>query len=202
MLALRQRGISTRSKSNTTKKPICKDPLQLPVSLKLCRTRFPVERWLDKKEGDKRSSLDLEPNKKPPGDEINPNKSIQNCTNLSSKSLISAHFLVGTDYEVTVQTGSAMSAGTDSKVFISFNGDKNKIAKHALVKPESGKNPFEKKSKDVFKFNETDVGKVRHGFFGHSRLTTRHRYSCKRSTSNMMELASAQAGTWIMSKSN
>ena len=28
--------------------------------------RFPVSRWLDKGEGDKRSSLELEPNKKPP----------------------------------------------------------------------------------------------------------------------------------------
>jgi hypothetical protein len=27
--------------------------------------RFPVERWLDINEGDKRISLDLEPNKKP-----------------------------------------------------------------------------------------------------------------------------------------
>ena len=52
-------------------------------------------------------------------------------------------------------------AGTDAKVFVTFNGDKKQIPKHQLQKPEGGKNPFEKDSKDVFKFNEADVGKVR-----------------------------------------
>ena len=46
-------------------------------------------------------------------------------------------------------------------MFITFNGDKKQIPKYQLQKPEGGKNPFEKDSKDVFKFNEADVGKVR-----------------------------------------
>ena len=62
---------------------------------------------------------------------------------------------------VTTKTGSVNGAGTDSKVFITFNGDKKQIPKYQLQKPEGGKNPFEKDSKDVFKFNEADVGKVR-----------------------------------------
>ena len=62
---------------------------------------------------------------------------------------------------MTAQTGSVSGAGTDAKVFITFNGDKNKIVKHPLVQPEGGKNPFEKDSKDVFKFDEIDIGKVR-----------------------------------------
>ena len=41
-----------------------------------------------------------------------------------------------------------------------MNGDKNKVVKYQLQKPEGGKNPFEKGNKDVFKFNEADVGKV------------------------------------------
>ena len=62
---------------------------------------------------------------------------------------------------VTTKTGSANGAGTDAKVLVTFNGDKKQIPKHQLQKPEGGKNPFEKDSKDVFKFNEVDVGKVR-----------------------------------------
>ena len=120
-------------------------------------------------------------------------------TNLFFRRLISSS--IGTDYEVTVQTGSPTSAGTDSKVFISFNGDKNKIAKHALVKPESGKNPFEKKSKDVFKFNEIDVGKVGSlPFLGHPHFDQHIRCSSKPSTSNMTEKVSVLAGIWITSK--
>ena len=66
----------------------------------------------------------------------------------------------GTPYVVSVQTGNVSSAGTDAKVFITLNGEKTKIAKYPLQKPEGGKNPFEKGNKDVFKFNDTDVGKV------------------------------------------
>ena len=68
---------------------------------------------------------------------------------------------VETEFVVTTKTGSINGAGTDAKVFITFNGDKKQIPKHQLQKPEGGKNPFEKDSKDVFKFNEADVGKVR-----------------------------------------
>ena len=67
---------------------------------------------------------------------------------------------VETEFMVTTKTGSVNGAGTDAKVFVTFNGDKKQIPKHQLQKPEGGKNPFEKDSKDVFKFNEADVGKV------------------------------------------
>ena len=70
------------------------------------------------------------------------------------------HVSLETEYTVTTKTGSVTGAGTDSKVFITFNGDKKQIAKHPMQKPEGGKNPFEKDAKDVFKFNEADVGKV------------------------------------------
>ena len=63
-------------------------------------------------------------------------------------------------YTVTVKTGSAMGSGTDANVFITLNGDKNKIDRHRLGTPESNRNPFEKGSKDDFKFEDTDVGKV------------------------------------------
>lgn len=66
-----------------------------------------------------------------------------------------------TSYIVTVQTGSITGAGTDAKVFLSLNGDKNKITKYQLQKPEGGANAFEKGNKDVFKFDDIDVGKVR-----------------------------------------
>ena len=96
-----------------------------------------------------------------------------------------------------------MGAGTDSKVFISFNGERNKIAKHAFIKPESGKNPFEKKSKDVFKFNEIDVGKVRSvSFHTPTDVDRLVRSSSKPSLWNMMEPASVKAGIWTTSKSN
>ena len=61
---------------------------------------------------------------------------------------------------VTVQTGSETGSGTDANVFISLNGDKSKISKRALKKPEDGKDPFEKGGKDIFKFDDVDVGKV------------------------------------------
>lgn len=53
-----------------------------------------------------------------------------------------------------------MNAGTDANVFISIFGDKNKIVKHPLKKPDSGKNPFEKGHKDDFTFEHDNVGKV------------------------------------------
>ena len=73
-----------------------------------------------------------------------------------------------TEFVVTTKTGSVNGAGTDAKVFITFNGDKKQIAKHQMQKPEGGKNPFEKDSKDVFKFNEVDIGKVRPSHRSHS----------------------------------
>jgi lipoxygenase homology domain-containing protein 1 len=63
-------------------------------------------------------------------------------------------------FQVTVQTGKVGNAGTDAKVFITMNGEKNKIAKRQLQKPEGGKNAFEKGNKDVFKFDGVDIGKV------------------------------------------
>ena len=52
------------------------------------------------------------------------------------------------------------NAGTDANVLISLFGDKNKIVKHPLKKPDSGKNPFEKGHKDEFSFDDEDIGKV------------------------------------------
>ena len=54
-------------------------------------------------------------------------------------------------------------------------GDKNKIVKHAIKKPEGDWNPFESGATDSFKFNEIDVGQVRPPFllkqtFHHSMI--------------------------------
>ena len=79
-------------------------------------------------------------------------------------------------------------AGTDAKVYLTMNGDKSKVAKHQLEKPDGGKNPFEKGNKDVFKFNEADVGKV---IVINSDIQNNERLylSSKRSTLNTMEQA-------------
>jgi len=61
---------------------------------------------------------------------------------------------------VTVQTGSVRNAGTDANVFISLYGDKNKIVRHTLKKPESGRDPFERDQKDDFIFEDNDIGRV------------------------------------------
>lgn len=53
-----------------------------------------------------------------------------------------------------------MNAGTDANVFISLNGDKKKISKQPLKKPDSGKDPFERNQKDVFTFEHDNIGKV------------------------------------------
>lgn len=70
---------------------------------------------------------------------------------------------------ITVQTGDVVSGGTDSKVLITLNGDKNKITKYHLNKSETNKNPFEKGNRDVFKFNDIDVGKVSTMIFADDR---------------------------------
>jgi hypothetical protein len=144
-----------------------------------------VGRWLDKEEDDGRISLDLEPNKKPASKNAGQSHVMQSMSfprlffmslepakpasdpNKSERALLANNvirmslYISGTPYVVTVQTGNVTGAGTDAKVFLSFNGDKTKIAKHQLQKPEGGKNAFEKGNKDVFKFDEADVGKVR-----------------------------------------
>ena len=79
---------------------------------------------------------------------------------VSCRKMESARPHSGTEFVVTTKTGSVSGAGTDAKVFITLNGDKKQIPKYQLQKPEGGKNPFEKDSKDVFKFNEAEVGKV------------------------------------------
>jgi hypothetical protein len=53
-----------------------------------------------------------------------------------------------------------MSAGTDANVYITLNGDKDKIVRQLLKTPQSRRNPFEKNSKDDFIIDDTDVGSV------------------------------------------
>ena len=69
-------------------------------------------------------------------------------------------FISDADYIISVKTGNIASGGTDAKVMITLNGDKNKITRHVLDKSESGKNPFEVGNTDVFKFSDLDIGKV------------------------------------------
>jgi lipoxygenase homology domain-containing protein 1 len=61
---------------------------------------------------------------------------------------------------VTVKTGSIKGAGTDANVFITLNGEKNKINRHHLKKSDKNSNIFERDNTDVFTFEETDVGRV------------------------------------------
>ena len=63
-------------------------------------------------------------------------------------------------YKVTVKTSSIMQAGTDANVFISLNGDKNKILRHQLKTPSNDENPFETNQKDDFVFDNIDIGIV------------------------------------------
>jgi lipoxygenase homology domain-containing protein 1 len=91
-------------------------------------------------------------------------------------------------------------AGTDAKVFLTMNGDKNKVMKYQLQKPEGGKNAFEKGNKDVFKFNEADVGRVC-SFLRHARyqwVTIHH--SFKQSILNTMVPVSVLDGSSTRSK--
>ena len=53
-----------------------------------------------------------------------------------------------------------MGAGTDANVYITLNGTTSKINRYLLKKSETARDPFELKSKDIFKFNEIDIGKV------------------------------------------
>ena len=94
---------------------------------------------------------------KPPGD---PNKSKQ-IEEFDGDRGVTYVCRLETPFTITTQTGSVSGAGTDANVSITLNGDKNKITKYLLKKPEGGKNPFEKGQKDVFKFDEIDIGRVR-----------------------------------------
>ena len=112
-----------------------------------------------------------------------------------------ANVSLETEFVVTTKTGSVNGAGTDAKVFVTFNGDKKQIAKHQLKKPEGGKNPFEKDSKDVFKFNEVDIGKVR--LINPCYYVYRkpfYVFSSKRSLWSTMDRALGPVGTSIMWK--
>jgi hypothetical protein len=63
-------------------------------------------------------------------------------------------------YTINVKTGSVMGAGTDANVYITLNGDKDKIVRQPLKTPQSRKNPFERNSKDDFIIDDIDVGSV------------------------------------------
>ncbi len=65
-----------------------------------------------------------------------------------------------TEYTVIVQTGSVMGAGTDANVFLSLYGDKNKIVRYQLKKPQSERDLFERDHKDDFVFEDNDIGRV------------------------------------------
>ena len=53
-----------------------------------------------------------------------------------------------------------MGAGTDSRVYITLNGDKDKIVRRQLDKAEEGWDSFERNAKDVFTIDGIDVGQV------------------------------------------
>ncbi|CAF1123841.1 unnamed protein product [Adineta ricciae] len=130
---------------------------------------FPVDRWLDTGEGDKRISLDLEPDKKPgqakdsktPDPKASETSSTTDTSKKTAKPDDQSTSKKPTQYLVTVKTGSPMGSGTDANVFITLNGDKQRIVRRPLEKPDSGRNPFERNSKDDFKFEDTDVGQLK-----------------------------------------
>ncbi|UJR35342.1 hypothetical protein I4U23_028101 [Adineta vaga] len=141
--------------------------------------KFPVDRWLDAGEGDKRISLDLEPDKKP--GQLKDSKSpdtlayqkttkdpkgseVGSTTDANKKTTKAEEQSASnkpTQYLINVKTGSALGSGTDANVFITLNGDKQRIVRQQLQKSESGRNPFEKGSKDDFKFEDVDVGQLK-----------------------------------------
>ncbi len=68
-------------------------------------------------------------------------------------------------YKLTFKTGLQSGAGTDADVFISLYGTKNKIEQIALN--SSGKNIFEKGSKDIFSIDIIELGDI-------SRIELKH----------------------------
>lgn len=107
---------------------------------------FPVGRWLDINEGDKRISLELEPNKKPSSKISLGDSSVENAV----------------EYEITVKTGDKRGAGTDANVFLSIYGDKDKLERRQLEKSlEQSRNLFEHSAINRFQIYTADVGKIK-----------------------------------------
>ncbi|CAF2393043.1 unnamed protein product [Rotaria sp. Silwood2] len=107
---------------------------------------FPVERWLDTNQDDKRISLELEPNKKP-------------TSKLTTEDTKEANAV---EYEITVRTGDKRSAGTDANVYISLFGDKDKLERRQLKESLDGaRNLFEQGATNRFQIYAADVGKIK-----------------------------------------
>ncbi|UJR35341.1 hypothetical protein I4U23_028101 [Adineta vaga] len=125
--------------------------------------KFPVERWLDVNEGDKRISLELEPNKKPAAkmasgentdeEKVQHDNFFDNEDNKKTDNTV--------EYEVTVKTAKKRGAGTDANVYLGITGEQNKVERNQLKEPvDKSRNLFESGATDQFKINASDVGKI------------------------------------------
>ncbi|EPZ35544.1 hypothetical protein ROZALSC1DRAFT_26885 [Rozella allomycis CSF55] len=74
--------------------------------------------------------------------------------------------LFTTIYLIRIKTGDVKKAGTDAKVYISFQGEKGKVDKHYL-KGSLFRNEFERNQIDSFSLNYIDIGDI-------SRIGLRH----------------------------
>ncbi|PAA79474.1 hypothetical protein BOX15_Mlig008366g2 [Macrostomum lignano] len=64
-------------------------------------------------------------------------------------------------YEVRVQTGDKLGAGTDANVFLTLFGSEADSGERELSSSETHRNKFERKNEDIFKLKAVDLGELR-----------------------------------------
>ncbi|KAM3867839.1 lipoxygenase homology domain-containing protein 1 [Diretmus argenteus] len=108
------------------------DSVQIRVPVHGRHYMFPSHRWLDSKEADGKTEVELYP----------------------SEILDIEQFI---NYEITVVTGDVTYAGTNAVVFIQIYGDKGKTE---VITLESRSNNYERNFTEIFKLEAKDIGKV------------------------------------------
>ncbi|KAI0984040.1 hypothetical protein GJ496_005649 [Pomphorhynchus laevis] len=130
---------------------------------------FPVNRWLDKNQYDKQTSIELVTNKEPGYKEKNTSPSdssaVSEDSTQKSDADKSAPSQASKGYIIKVKTGQKniiKSAGTDNDVSVRFINENNKTTNELLlVNSTTNKNPFENGKTDEFLFpNIKPIGKI------------------------------------------
>uniref|UniRef100_A0A8C4HE08 Lipoxygenase homology domains 1b n=1 Tax=Dicentrarchus labrax TaxID=13489 RepID=A0A8C4HE08_DICLA len=108
------------------------DSVQIMVPVHGKNYMFPSHRWLDEREADGKTEVELYPSE-----------------------IVDMEPLI--NYEVTVVTGDVTFAGTNAVVFIQIYGDKGKTEVITLA---SRSNNYERNATEIFKIEDKDVGKI------------------------------------------